>query len=162
MLTRIVFRLSGVCLFVAKLSIATMTLLTVADVVLRMLFSAPVPGTYELVSMLGAIGVAGALPHVQRTGAFIFVETLTERFTESAQRRLRGVTLGVEVVFLVVLAGQFLLATEAMKRSGQVTDILHMPQWTVYAAVSIGMITVTAVAAAQFLELVKGKAVHEP
>ncbi|MCO5100924.1 MAG: TRAP transporter small permease [Burkholderiaceae bacterium] len=162
MLTRTAFRLSSTCLFVAKLAIAAMTLLTVADVVLRMLFRAPVPGTYELVGMLGAIGVAGALPHVQRTGAFIFVETVTEHFTGSAKRRLRGVTLGVEVVFLFVLAAQFILATEAIKRSGQVTDILHMPQWVVYAAVSIGMIVVAAVAAVQFLELVKGQSVHEP
>ncbi|MBW7925513.1 MAG: TRAP transporter small permease [Burkholderiaceae bacterium] len=154
---RIAFRLSDACLFVAKLAIGAMTLLTVADVVLRILFRAPVPGTYELVSMLGAVGVAGALPHVQRTGTFIFVETVTERLTERASWRLRGLTLAVEVAFFFVLAAQFVFATEAMKRSGQVTDILHMPQWVVYAAVSIGMIAVTAVAALQFIELVKGR-----
>lgn len=146
----------------AKLAIAAMALLTVTDVALRMVWRAPVPGTYELVGMLGAIGVAGALPHVQRTGAFIFVETLTERFTKSARRRLRGLTLGVELVFLFILAAQFVLATGAMRRSRQVTEILHMPQWAIYAAVAIAMLIVTAVAAAQFVELVKGQGAHEP
>lgn len=157
MLNRVVFGLSDACLLASKLAVAGMTLLTVTDVVLRMLLRFPVPGTYELVGMLGAVGVAGALPHVQRTGAFIFVETITEYLADAARRRLRVLTLGVEGVFLFLLAAQFVLATAAMLRSRQVTDILQMPQWVVYAAVSVGMVVVTIVAFAQLVSIIRGR-----
>jgi len=158
MLNRVIFGLSDACLLASKLAVVGMTLLTATDVVLRMLIRFPVPGAYELVGMLGAMAVAGALPHVQRTGAFIFVETITEYLADTAKRRLRAFTLGVEGVFFFLLAMQFVLASGAMLRSRQVTEILQMPQWVVYAAVSVGMVVVTIVAFAQFVSIIRGRA----
>ncbi len=154
MLTRIVFGLSGACLFVAKLAIAAMTLLTVADVVLRMLFRAPVPGTYELVGMLGAIGVAGALPSRARTGV------LLRRNGDRALHRSDSDACAACARREVSLHACARRSVSSRHRSDEerVSGHGHPAHAAVdcLRAVNDGTIAVTAVATVQFSELSQG------
>ena len=54
--------LSAAFNWVAGVSILVMMLLTCADVVLRF-FRHPIPGTYEIVGLMGTVGVAFALAY---------------------------------------------------------------------------------------------------
>src|SRR5690606_38259457 len=134
----LVAALSDACLVVAKASIGGMALLVTVDVIARWLVRWPVPGSYEVVGILGAFAVAGALPHVQRSGAFIYIETLTEGLPRKGQTWIRGMTLAVETILFAILAVQFLSTAITLSRTGQVTDILALPVWLIYALVSIG------------------------
>ncbi len=146
---RAVARLSDGCLLVAKASIAGMALLVTLDVILRLVARAPIKGAYEVVGLLGALALAGALPHIQRSGAFIVVETLTETLKGAARRVLRRSMLLLETVFFALLAVQFVAGTRAMRLSNQVTDILNLPVWLAYAAISVGFLAVTLVCLVQ-------------
>jgi TRAP-type C4-dicarboxylate transport system permease small subunit len=148
---RAVARLSDACLWVAKVSIAGMALLVTLDVVLRLVVRAPIQGAYEVVGLLGALALAGALPHAQRTHAFIVVETLTETLKGTARSLLRRAMLLIETLFFGLLAFQFVSGARAMHTSGQVSDILGWPVWLAYAAISTGFVAVTLVCLRQLL-----------
>lgn len=152
---RAVARLSDACLVVAKACLAGMALLVAADVILRLVARAPVQGAYEVVGLLGALALAGALPHIQRTGGFIVVETLTETLKGPARDVLRRAMLLVETVFFGLLSVQFISGTHGMRVSRQVTDILNLPVWLAYAAISIGFVAVTLVCIWQAVQPVR-------
>ncbi len=143
---RIVLGASQACFVVARLAIAAMALLVTLDVILRMGWRAPIPGAYELVGMFGALAVAGALPHIQRTGSAIVIGFLVEMLSPVAQRRIGKVTLLIEAAFFAVLTHQFRIATQGAYVSGQVSDILNWPLWWVYALSTMGFGVVTLVA----------------
>ncbi|TFZ00591.1 TRAP transporter small permease [Ramlibacter henchirensis] len=149
---RAVARLSDFCLVVAKACIAGMTLLVTVDVILRLVARAPVRGAYEVVGLLGALAVAGALPHIQRTRAFIVVETLTETLKGAARAWLQRAMLLVETIFFALLFVQFAAGTQAMRVSRQVTDILNLPVWLAYAAIAFCFACVTLVCLWQLLQ----------
>ncbi len=149
---RALARLADACLVVAKACIGGMALLVTMDVILRLVARAPIQGAYELVGLLGALALAGALPHVQRSRAFIVVETLTEALKGRARARLQRAMLALETLFFGLLAVQFLAGTQAMRSSQQVTDILHLPVWLAYAAITAGFVAVTMVCAWQLVQ----------
>ncbi|TFY98612.1 TRAP transporter small permease [Ramlibacter rhizophilus] len=149
---RALARLSDAWLAFAKACIAGMAVLVTLDVILRLVARAPIQGAYEVVGLLGALALCGALPHAQRSHAFIVVETVTEALKGRARALLQRAMLALETLFFGLLSLQFLAATQAMRVSRQVTDILHLPVWLAYAAIGAGFLSVTLVCAWQLVQ----------
>ena len=76
--------LSAAFNWVAGVSILVMMLLTCADVVLRF-FRHPIPGTYEIVGLMGTVGVAFALAYTTAQQGHIAVEFLVRKMPEKIQ-----------------------------------------------------------------------------
>ena len=76
---RIVTKLSNIMYACAGVMLSFMMVLTVADVVLRYL-GRPIPGTYELVGLSGAVVIGFAIPYTSLVRGHIFVEFLIDRF----------------------------------------------------------------------------------
>ncbi|MFA7438853.1 TRAP transporter small permease [Castellaniella sp.] len=142
---------AGFCLWISKAAIIVLAGLICTDIFARWAFRAPVPGAYELVGILGALTVVFALPAVQHRHAFIRVEIVTDRLTPRARGRLQGLLAWLEALVFAILAVQFLLSARTTARAGEVTDILRLPQWPVYAAVAVAFALVSAMAVQQTL-----------
>ena len=111
------------------------SIMSVVSVVGRTLFSLPIPGDYELVQMLSAMGVAMCLPYCQVHKGHVFVDF----FTLWAPLRLKRVLDAIAALLLSVSA--FFLAWRVwdgmleMREYGETSMVIALPVWWGYVPV---------------------------
>ena len=128
---------------IAAAAITGMMLLTCADVLLR-LFRRPIPGTYEMVGFLGALGVSFALAHTSLERGHIAVDFLVQRLSVPLQTLVDGVIAAVCALLFGLAAWHSLRYGMDLKAAGEVSMTLQFPVfpfvWGV--AAGCGMLTV--------------------
>lgn len=111
-------------------------LMSVVSVVGRALFSLPVPGDYELVQMLSAMGVAMCLPYCQLKKGHVFVDF----FTLWAPPRLKHVLDAFADLLLAACA--FFIAWRVwggmleMREYGETSMVIGLPVWWGYIPIA--------------------------
>jgi TRAP-type C4-dicarboxylate transport system permease small subunit len=128
-----------ICGAVAALFLATMMLLTVADVTLRAAFNAPIRGVYELVELLLAGTFFIALPAVFLRDDNILVNVVDERAPRLVPwlRRLAAV---LAVAIFVIMAWQGLIAARDSYEFHDVTAELSLSRIWHWSVVLFGII----------------------
>jgi len=115
---------------IAGVALVGIMFLTVADVFLR-LFKMPIVGTYEIVSLLGAVVIGFAIPQTTLERGHVLMDFLTGRLHGSVQRVLHFLTrLIAVVIFLIIGWNLFVLGNDLLK-AGQVSLTLKMPEYLV-------------------------------
>ena len=71
--------------WIAGLALIGIMFLTVTDVILRE-FKIPIVGTYEIVSLLGAVVIGFAIPQTSIERGHVLMDFLTESFTFGGKR----------------------------------------------------------------------------
>lgn len=107
-------------------ALASMMLLTVADVVLRS-FRRPILGTYELVGFLGAFAIGFALPQTSLDRGQVLMDFLARHLPAGANRVLSVVTRGIGIALFAVLAWHLAAMGLDVRRTGDVTPLLGLP-----------------------------------
>jgi TRAP-type C4-dicarboxylate transport system permease small subunit len=117
-LGRILLALSGA-------AVLALMLLATGNVVLR-IFHAPFRGTYEIVSFLGAIGIAFALASTQRRKGHIVVDILSSRFSRPVKRLVDALSAGISAVFFGIVAWQVFIWGTRIMAGGEVSETLKI------------------------------------
>jgi len=129
---------------IAAMAIVVMMSLTCADVILRM-FRRPIPGTYEIVSFLGAVAVSFAMAHTTAKRGHVAVSLLVQLFP----KRLQGIIESIVSIFGVVLFGliawQSVLYGMDCQRAGEVSLTLQLPFYPVIYGVALSAVVVCLV-----------------
>lgn len=133
------------------LALCAAALLTVVSVAGRALFSAPVPGDYEIVEAACAFAVCAALPWCQRRRGHATVDILAERLGPRATRRA-GDALMAALAALIA----WRMAAGMIDKMGdgfyvETTFILQTPVWWTWAAALPGAALFAVAAAADTL-----------
>jgi len=129
--------LSGAFNWVAGGAILVMMVLTCADVVLRF-FRHPIPGTYEIVGLMGTVGVSFALAYTTMQKGHIAVEFLTQRMPERAQIVIAaGVDLLSTLLFGIITWQSAVYAMD-LKRTGEVSLTIALPVYPFMFGIAIG------------------------
>jgi TRAP-type C4-dicarboxylate transport system permease small subunit len=102
--------ISAICLLL-------MTVLTCADVVLR-LFRRPILGAYELVQFMAAAVAAFAMAHTTFQRGHVAVEVLVIRLPKKAQKVIYILTHLLSVLLFAILAYECVVYGNDLKRSG--------------------------------------------
>jgi TRAP-type C4-dicarboxylate transport system permease small subunit len=136
---------SRICGLIAALFLAAMMLLTVADVVLRAAFNAPIRGVYEIVELLLAYTFFMALPAVFLRNENIVVNVVDELAPQQVPA-LERIAAGCAVIVLAVMAWQGWLAAEDTLAFGDVTADLGLSRILHWIALLVG-VTGAAIAA---------------
>src|SRR5512135_2813091 len=110
----------------AGAALVALTLLATANVGLRIV-RAPVSGTYEFVSFLGAIVTAGALGYTQKRKDHIVVDILSDRFPAPVKRALDGVSHAVTLVLFSIVAWRTYAWGRQLMESGELSETLKVP-----------------------------------
>lgn len=138
---------------IAAMAIVAMMSLTCADVILRM-FRKPIPGTYEIVSFLGAVAVSFAMAHTTAERGHVAVSLIVQLFP----KRLQGIIEGVISIFGIILFGliawQSVLYGIDCQRSGEVSLTLQLPFYPVIYGLAVGAVVVCLVLLANLLEAI--------
>jgi TRAP-type C4-dicarboxylate transport system permease small subunit len=122
---------------VASAAVVGMMLLTCLDVVLRFLRH-PIPGTYEIVGMLGAVFVSFSLARTTVDRGHIAVDFLVQRLPAKIQNIVEAVNAGICALLFIVVSRQCLLYALDLKSSGEVSMTLQMPIHPFVSGIALG------------------------
>ena len=115
------------CVRIGAVLLATMMLLTVADVLMRALFNYPLRGTYELVELLLCATFFFALPAVFLRDDHIVVDSI-DRVVPRAVPWLKRMAGLVAIGMLALMAWQGAIRARDAWSFGDVTSDLSMPR----------------------------------
>ncbi|MBN2569692.1 MAG: TRAP transporter small permease [Deltaproteobacteria bacterium] len=145
----------GLFNWVAALALVGMMLLTCADVVMRRSFNKPIPGTYEIVALLGALLISFALAYTTSHKGHIAVEFLVQRFSKKVQRAIDAVNQFLGIMLFVIIAWQSLLYAMDMQASGEVSLTVQMPIHPFIFGIAMGCALVSLVLLLEFFKSLK-------
>ena len=126
--------------YIAAFFLAAMMLLTVADVVLRSLFSCPLRGMLELIELGLACTVFIALPAVFLRDEHLVVDVIDKLLKPSAVRILDLIGALLSLVVLAMMAWQMLPLARSMHEFGDVTSDLSIPKIYYWIPVLLGVV----------------------
>jgi TRAP-type C4-dicarboxylate transport system permease small subunit len=131
--------LSRVLLALSGAAVLALMLLATGNVVLR-LFSIPYRGTYEVVSFLGAIGVAFALSATQRAKGHIVVDILSSRYPAPVRRAVDALSSLISAAFFGIVAWQVILWGTRIMATGEVSETLKIIYYPFVFGVAAGFV----------------------
>ncbi len=146
--------LSNASNWLAAGAILIMMALTCADVVLR-LFRHPIPGTYEIVGLMGAIGVSFALAYTTAKKGHISVEFLTSRMPKKTQFVIAAAGELLSTLLFGIIAWQSALYALDLKRTGEVSLTVEIPVYPFVLSIAIGCFLVCLVLTMDFYKSLK-------
>ena len=117
--------LRKLCMIIGGVELLALTLLATSNVALRIL-RAPVSGTYEVVSFLGAVVTAGALGYTQRRKDHIVVDILSDRFPGPVKRVLDAVSHALALVLFSIVSWQTFVYGKRLMRTGELSETLKI------------------------------------
>ena len=123
--------------------IAGVGLYTVADVVMRYVFNAPLPGAVDVVTYGLAGGVALVMPHSVVTGRHVAVTLLVNAVGARIRAILDAFVLTLVAVFLCVFTWRIAVFTSERFALGEKMWILDWPVWPAWGLVTTGFGTAT-------------------
>ncbi len=130
---------------VAAVAIFAMMVLTCVDVFLRYFFRKPIPGTYEIVALLGAVAASFAMAHTLAKKGHVAVSLIVQMFP----KRLQGIFESFISIFGIVLFGlitwQSILYGMDCQRAGEVSLTLELPFYPIIYGVALGAAVVCLV-----------------
>lgn len=109
------------------LFLLAMASITAIDVAGRYLFSAPLPGGYEIVQYLMALTVFAALPIATRAEGHLTVDLFTTMIPDRLRRVHRAIVLTFSSLALFLVAWRMSAQAAVMERAETVSGSLGMP-----------------------------------
>lgn len=121
---------------VSEVVLVFMMMITVMDVVLRT-FGTPVPGTYELVAMMGALVIGFAVAKTSWDRGHVFVDVLIENRSRTVKNAFFMGTRILGIIIFALLSWSLMKKGMVLHRSGEVTMTLRLPHYPVAFALSL-------------------------
>lgn len=143
----------GACAVLLVISIVTLV-----DVLLRWLFSAPIHGFYDFAAITMAVACAACFPALIAQRGNITIRFVGRLLGPGATRALDTFGALVTLAFFAAMAWQYVHYTVELARAGERLAILQWQIWPWWSIVTL-MIAATALVAAVVLVLIaRGRA----
>jgi TRAP-type C4-dicarboxylate transport system permease small subunit len=111
--------------------------LSSADIFMRYLFNSPITGTYDVVSLMGAVLASFAMPYTMLQKGHVAVEVLIQSLSRTKQLIIETFTHFLGITLFLVLVWQAILLSRDMKEAGEVTPTLLVPFYPVVYCMAI-------------------------
>lgn len=113
-----------------------MALLTCADVVGR-IFKHPIFGSVELVSFMGVLAIATALPFTHMERGHIGVELVVRRLSQKMRLVVELITETLALLLFAILSWRMFLYAYKIFSSGELSMNLQLPEYYVILALAL-------------------------
>jgi TRAP-type C4-dicarboxylate transport system permease small subunit len=137
---------------VAGAALLFLMLLTIADVVLRVL-GHPIVGTYELVAQGGAIAIGLSLPLTSWVRGHIYVDSFVARLPRLPRAMLNIATRLLVLGLFLLLGWNLLKYALDLRRAGEVTPTLRVPFFPVVLGLALSCLIECLVMVADILKV---------
>jgi len=126
--------------------LVALALTTVTSIVGRALFSAPIPGDFELVEIGTAVAIFAFLPYCQLRRGNVVVDLFTTRLPRGAQSLLDAVWALVFAVIAGLFAWRLWHGADDLVLYGETTMVLRLPVWWAFVPIvpSVALLAVVA------------------
>ncbi len=152
---KIILQIADRANWVSAIAVVLMMLLTVLDVILR-LFRSPIPGTYEIVGLLGALAISFALGYTSMEKGHIAVDFLVQRFPEKARMVISVINNLIAMIFFILAAWQSVLYGTGLMKAGEVSMTLQVPTYPFVYGIATGCILLCLVLLVEIMRLLRG------
>jgi TRAP-type C4-dicarboxylate transport system permease small subunit len=129
-------RIARAMYWIAGVALAAMMFLTVADVFLRS-FKHPIVGTYEVVSLLGAIVIGFAIPQTTIERGHVLMDFITGRLPFGVQRLFHFITRLLAVFTFYIIGWNLFKIGNDLRLNGQVSLTLKIPEYPVAYGIAV-------------------------
>lgn len=136
--------------WISAAALILMMLITTLDVILR-LFKSSVPGTYEIIGLLGAVVTSFALGYTSVEKGHIAVDFLVMRFSPKAQALAGGINAMLACALFSIVTWQSLLYGIDLLAKGQVSPTIQIPIYPFVFGIAVGCGLLTLVLIVEFL-----------
>jgi TRAP-type C4-dicarboxylate transport system permease small subunit len=136
--------------WLAAAALVLMMLLTTLDVVLR-LFKSSIPGTYEIIGLLGTVVASFALGYTSVEKGHIAVDFLVMRFSPKTQALVGAINALIAAILFGIITWQSLLYALDLMKKGQVTLTVQLPIYPFIFGMNVGCGLLTLVLLVEFL-----------
>ena len=143
--------------FLAALVLMLLMIITFIDVLGRYLFSAPLPGAFELTEIMMAMLIFAGLPLVSRANQHVTVNLIVGILSPIIQHFQRLITQAIMAVVLAVMAWRMWIKAEEMLEQGDETAYLLLPIAPVAFFMTLMMAVSTLIVAIQFIRIFRSK-----
>jgi TRAP-type C4-dicarboxylate transport system permease small subunit len=121
---------------IAEIVVVLMMMITVIDVALRT-FGTPIPGTYELVAMMGALVVGFAIAKTSWDRGHVYVDMLIENRSPAVKNAFFVSTRILGIVIYGLITWSLTRKGIIFHRSNEVTMTLRLPLYPVAFALAL-------------------------
>lgn len=125
----LLFRLCHMLALAGGLVLVAMTLMSLASIVGRAVFTRPLPGDYELVQLGTAISVAAFLPFCQMRGGHVLVDFFTANARPAVRASLDALGALLLGISAAVFAWRLTAGAIGLAAANDQTTILEIPTW---------------------------------
>ncbi len=136
MIVSIINGLSRFMYWIAGASLAGIVFLTVADVILR-LFDHPILGSYDIVSILGAVVIGFAIPQTSLERGHVLMEFLIEKLPFGGQKVFHFLTRLLAIGTFLIIGWNLISYGNDLRQTGEVSMTLRWPEYPI--AYGIGL-----------------------
>ena len=136
--------LSRILNFIAVVCLVVMMCLTCTDVVFRF-FRRPIPGTWEIVGFLGAILASFSMAQTTLERGHVAVQVVVEKFSYGIQKIVYLVTHLFGLTLFGLLTLESVRYGNALRISGEVSNTLKIPFFSVLYGVAFSSLIVFVV-----------------
>jgi len=129
--------LNGFLTFIGGIFLIAMIVLTCGNILFRIVW-VPVPGTYELMGLFGAIVTAFALGQTQARKGHVAVDVLINTFSAKTKKALRVAGDLICMAFFMIVTWQLAVKGINLWRTGELTETLKIIYYPFIYAVAFG------------------------
>ncbi|MEY2782400.1 MAG: putative small permease component [Pseudomonadota bacterium] len=126
--------------------------LTCASVLMRAVWSAPIPGDVEMTQMGIAFAISMCLPYCQLQKANIIVDFFTQSTSAGTRKILDAIGSLMLVLLYGLLAWRSSVGAFSVREAGETTMIIGLPMWWAYACLAPGLALAGWVALVQIFQ----------
>jgi len=126
--------------------------LTCASVLMRAVWSAPIPGDVEMTQMGIAFAISMCLPYCQLQKANIIVDFFTQSTSDGTRKILDAIGSLMLVLLYGLLAWRAGVGAFSVREAGETTMIIGLPMWWAYACLAPGLALAGWVALVQIFQ----------
>lgn len=141
---RVVRSLSWGVSHIAQLALALMMFFVVGNVLLRLVWR-PIPGTFEIVCLLGAATIFMAVAYCAAMKGHVAIDVLVERFSPRIQAIIDSITSLISLVVIGIVTWQMFAFATRMWQRGYVTADLAIPHHPFIYGAALGLGTLCLV-----------------
>jgi TRAP-type C4-dicarboxylate transport system permease small subunit len=116
---------------VAGIALVTMFLVTFAEVTMRAVWRT-IPGTFELISLLGGVVIGLAVPYTSQMNGHVVVDVLLIKVPKTTQDIMNVTTRIMVMIFFIFIALSLIFMGLDHRASHQVTQTLRLPLYFVF------------------------------
>lgn len=141
--------------WISAAAIIAMMILTAADITLR-LFRMAIPGTYEIVGLLGSVVISFSLGYTSIEKGHIAVDFLVQKLKEKYRLIINALNNLLGTAFFAVIAWRSVLYAASLHKSGEVSMTLQIPTYPFVYGVAAGSALLCCILIIDFLRTVRG------